>query len=72
MIGDRDVDDLSTLVLKDHENKEQPKRDRRHDEQVGGHELACVIGREGPPRLRPPSLLPPHVFRDGRLTHQDT
>jgi hypothetical protein len=32
MIGDRDVDDPPTLVLKDHENKEQPKRDRRHDE----------------------------------------
>jgi hypothetical protein len=39
MIGDRDVDDLSTVVLKDYENKEQPKGDRRHDEQVGGHNL---------------------------------
>lgn len=29
MIGDRDVDDPPPLVLKDHENKEQPKRDRR-------------------------------------------
>ena len=51
MIGDGDVDDPSTLVPENHEHKEEPKRDRRYDEQVGSHDLACVIGEEGPPRL---------------------
>ena len=62
MVGDRDVDDLSTLVLKDHENKEKPERDRRHDEQIVGPDLGCVIGEEGPPRLRRRSSVPAHVF----------
>jgi len=51
MRGDRHVDDPSTVVREDHEDEEQPKRDRRHDEEVGGHDLAGVIGEEGPPRL---------------------
>ena len=52
MLGDRHVDDSSTVVREDHEHEEQPERDRRHDEEVGGHDLARVIGEEGPPRLR--------------------
>jgi hypothetical protein len=71
MVGDRDVDDLSTLVRKHHENKEQPERDRRHDEQIGGHDLACMIGEEGPPRLRRLSAVPAHVFGNCRLSHRD-
>jgi len=38
--------------VRKHEHKEEPKRDRRHDEEVGGDDLAGVIGEEGPPRLR--------------------
>jgi hypothetical protein len=69
MIGDSDMDDPSTVVCEDHEDKEQPKGGRGHDEQVRSHDLARVIGEEGPPRLRRRSSLPPHVFGDGRLTH---
>jgi hypothetical protein len=43
MIGDRDMDDPSTVVCEKHEDKEQPKGGRGHDEQVGGHDLARVI-----------------------------
>jgi len=32
MLGDGYVDDSSTVVLEDHKDIEQPKRDRRHDE----------------------------------------
>ena len=41
----------STVVREDDEHEEQPERDRRHDEQVGGHDLARVIGQERSPRL---------------------
>ena len=51
MIGDRHVNDLSAVVLEDHEDKEQAERDGRHDEEVCGHDLARVIGEEGAPRL---------------------
>ena len=51
MLGDRRVDNPSTVVREDHEYEEQPEGDRRHDEEVGGHDLARVIGEEGSPRL---------------------
>ena len=51
MIGDRDMDDSSTVVCEDHEDTEQPKGGRGHDEQVRGHDLARVIGEKGAPRL---------------------
>jgi hypothetical protein len=70
-IGDRYVHDPSTLVREKDEYEEQPERDRRHDEEVGGHDLARVIGEEGPPRLRRRPSQPPHVFGNGRLTHRD-
>jgi hypothetical protein len=31
------------MVVRKHE--EEPEGDRRHDEEVGGHDLACVIGQ---------------------------
>ena len=51
MLGDRHVDDSSTVVREDDEHEEQPERDRRHDEEVGGHDLARVIREKGSPRL---------------------
>ena len=72
MLGDGYVDDPSTVVLEDHKDKQQPKRDRRHDEEVGGHDLVRMIGKESPPRLRRRPPLPPHVFGNGRLTHRDS
>jgi hypothetical protein len=71
MLGDRHVDDPSTLVREDHEYEQQPERDRRHDKQVSGHALARVIGEEGPPRLGRWAWMPSHVRGDGRLTHRD-
>ena len=62
MIGDSDMDDPSTVVCEDHEDTEQPKGGRGHDEQVRGHDLARVIGEEGPPRLRRRPALPADVF----------
>jgi len=69
MIGYRDMDDPSTVVCEDHEDKEQPKGGRVHDEQVRGHDLARVIGEEGPPRLRWRPSRPAHVFGNGRRSH---
>ena len=51
MLGDRHVDEPSAIVREDDEHEEQPERDRRHDEEVGGHDLAGVVGEERPPRL---------------------
>ena len=51
MFGDRRVDDPSTIVREDHEYKEQPERDRWHDDEVGGHDLARVIGERRSPSL---------------------
>jgi hypothetical protein len=71
MLSDGDVDESSTIVLEDHQDKEQPKRHCGYDEEVGGHDLVRVISQEGPPRLRRRPPLPPHVFGNGRLTHRD-
>ena len=56
MIGDRDMDDPSTVVCKDHEDKEQPKRalrvgpsrPMRLDSDTERHELARELGRPSP------------------------
>jgi hypothetical protein len=51
MFGDRHVNDPSTVVREDDQDEQQPERDRRHDEQISGHNLARVVGEERPPRL---------------------
>ena len=51
MLGDCHVDDPSTVVREDDEHEEQPERDGRDDEEVGGHDLARVVREERPPRL---------------------
>jgi hypothetical protein len=51
MVGDRHVNEPPTVVRKNDEHEEQPEGDRRHDEQIGGHDLARVIGQECSPRL---------------------
>ena len=52
MLGDRDVDHPPPVVREDDEHEEQPERDRRYDEEVGGHDLARVSREKRPPRLR--------------------
>ena len=66
------MDDSSTGVPEDDQHEQQSERDRRHDEQVGGHNLARVVGEEGPPGLRRRARMPPYELRDGRLTHGDS
>ena len=51
MVGDGDVEDATSVVREDSEHEQEPERDRRHDEEVGGRDLAHVIREEGPPRL---------------------
>ena len=51
MCGDRHVDDPSAVMGEDDEHEEQPESHRRYDEEVGGHDLARVIGEKGAPRL---------------------
>ena len=51
MLGDRHVNDSPTVVREDDKYQEQPERDRWHDKEVGGHDLARVIRQEGAPRL---------------------
>ena len=71
MLRDGYVDESSTIVLEDHQDKEQPKRHCGYHEEVGGHDLVRMIREEGPPRLRRRPPLRPHVFSNGRLTHRD-
>jgi hypothetical protein len=49
MLGDRYVNDSSAVVREDDESEEQPEGDRRHDEEVGGHDLARVIRQKRAP-----------------------
>ena len=53
------------------EDEEEPEADGRHDEEVGGHDLAGVIGQKRAPALRRSTQMPSHVLRHGRLTHRD-
>ena len=71
MVGHRDVDDSPTVVRQENKYEQQPERDRRHDEEVGGHDLAHVIGQERSPGLGRWTRMPSHVFSDGRLTDRD-
>ena len=51
MLSDSHVDDSSTVVREDDEDEEQPERDGRHDEEIGGHDLARVIRQKCSPGL---------------------
>jgi hypothetical protein len=51
MVGDGDVDDPSPVVREDDEHEQQPVRDRWHDEEIGCHDLADMVGQESSPRL---------------------
>jgi hypothetical protein len=45
------MDDPSAVVRQNNEHEKQPEGNRWHDEEVGGHDLARVIGEKRPPRL---------------------
>jgi len=51
MLGDRHMHDPSAFVREDDEHEQQPERDRRHDEEIGSHDLARVIRQKRAPGL---------------------
>jgi hypothetical protein len=51
MRGDRHVHDSSTVVREDDQYVQQPERGSRYAEEVGGHDLARVIGQKRSPGL---------------------
>jgi hypothetical protein len=54
-----------------HDDEEQAERDGWHDEEVGGHDLARMIGEERAPRLRGRGQMASHGLGDGGLTDGD-
>ena len=51
MVGNGDVDDPSSVVGEDDEHDQQRVGDRWHDEEIGSHNLADMVGQERSPRL---------------------
>ena len=51
MVGDGNVDDPSPVVREDDEDEQQPVGDRWHNEEIGSHDLADMVGQERSPRL---------------------
>ena len=51
MSGHVRMDDASTVMGEDDQHEQEPERDRRHDEEVGGHDLARVVREKRSPRL---------------------
>ena len=71
MRGDRDVHDAPPIVRQDDQHKQEPIRDRRDDEEIGGHHLGDVIREKRAPGLGGWSPTPDQVFRDRGLTDVD-
>ena len=46
MVGDGDVDDPSPVVREDDEHEQQPVGDPWHDEEIGSHDLADLVGQD--------------------------
>ena len=51
MVGDGDVDDPSPVVRQADEHGQQSVGDRWHDEEIGSHDLADMVGQERSPWL---------------------
>jgi hypothetical protein len=45
------VDDSSSVVRENQEYEQQLVGDRRHDEEIGSHDLVDMVGQERSPRL---------------------
>ena len=71
MGGDGDVPDASSVVSQEHQDENEATRYRRHDEEVGRHDLAHVIRQERAPRLGWWPVSTPYLFRDRRLRDVD-
>ena len=51
MVGHGDVNDSSPLVREDDEHEQQLVGDCWHDEEIGSHDLADMVGQKSSPRL---------------------
>ena len=72
MIGHAQRDQTSPLMPQNHQHRQQPEIDRRHDEEVHGADTGRVIAQERLPRLaRPSGPALGHILGDGRLSDLD-
>jgi hypothetical protein len=62
---------LTSTVLQDQQSVQQPKRDRRHQEQIHRCDAVGMIAKEGPPALRRRHPPPRHVLCDRGLSDID-
>lgn len=71
MAGDAQRDQATTLVPQNDQDKQQPKADGRHDQEVHRADACRMIVQKGLPGLRPPSPTLRHVLGDSRLGDLD-
>ena len=64
-------DQTSPLMPQDHQDKQEPKIDRRDHEEVHGAYTGRMIAPERLPRLARPGWPPCHVFANRRLSDLD-
>jgi hypothetical protein len=72
MIGHAQRDQASPVMSQDHQDRQQPEIDRRHDEEVHGADPSRVIAQERLPGLAGPSgPALGHILGDGGLSDLD-
>jgi hypothetical protein len=67
MQRDVDVEDATAVVGEHHEDGQQATGDRRHGEEIDGHQRPDVVLKEGPPRLGGRAAPAGQEPRDGAL-----
>ena len=72
MLGDVEVDNIASLVSQHEEGVEDPKRCRRHGEEIDGGELPHMIVEECSPVLGRWLVVAEHVLRDRGLRDDDS
>jgi hypothetical protein len=58
-------------MSEDDQHEQQPKADRRHEQEVHRANAGRMVVQKGLPGLRPPSPTPRHVLGDRRLRDLD-
>jgi hypothetical protein len=67
MLRDRDMHHAPAIMGKEYQDKQQPARRGRHDEEVSRNQLLGMVGQERSPGLRGEWSAANHVFGDGSL-----
>src|ERR1700687_1716094 len=67
-----EVNWTAAVVAKNHEDKQDSKRDSWDHEEVGGDEIFHLVFQESAPGLRRWFSMSHYVFRDSRLRHLNT